>query len=59
MIRNNEDDFPSVEWKNGSIYKLSYSNESFDISFSFFVLEYLVFPGFDTVYISTLDEIKT
>ncbi len=44
VIEKNRKRFPQSEWHRASTYGLPFENESFDLIFSFYVLEHLVFP---------------
>jgi len=40
----NKTQWPEAEWLSSSVYDLPLTNESFDLVYSFYVLEHLVFP---------------
>lgn len=43
-LKNNPLIWPDSKWLNGSVYDLDFNEEKFDLVFSFYVLEHLLFP---------------
>ena len=44
IIEQNRNKHPEATWKSGVAYNIPFPNESFDICFSLYVLEHLVYP---------------
>jgi SAM-dependent methyltransferase len=44
LIHDNERRHPEAEWKVANVYRIPYEEGSFDICFSLYVLEHLVYP---------------
>lgn len=44
VIQNNLIRHPNVDWKTAGAYGIPYENETFDMTFAYFVLEHLVYP---------------
>jgi ubiquinone/menaquinone biosynthesis C-methylase UbiE len=44
IIEKNRVQFPQVNWLTSDAYKIPFADKTFDVCFSFYVLEHLVFP---------------
>lgn len=44
VIDSNKNNYPEAEWMQGSIYNLPFPSQTFELTFSMYVLEHLVFP---------------
>jgi SAM-dependent methyltransferase len=44
IINHNQEKYPQAKWLSGLVYQIPFEDSHFDICFSFYVLEHLVYP---------------